>query len=246
MRNILIGVLTPSSNTSLEPLTCAMVSNMAEVSIHYARFSVTEISLETVALNQFNETSILEAAKLLADAHVDVIAWNGTSSGWLGFESDVNLCESIIKVTGIPACTSVLALNEIMKISGCHKFGLVSPYLDNVQKEIIRNYASIGIECVAEQHLNKHMNFEFCQVTEIQLHDMVEIVSKSQPDCISTFCTNLKAAQLVHSFESEFGIPVYDTVSTAMWKALQICGVDTRRVTGWGSLFSEVYNDSYL
>jgi maleate isomerase len=33
---------------------------------------------------------------------------------------------------------------------------------------------------------------------------------------------------------------MYDTVSTAVWKSLRMCGVDTRRVTGWGSLFSEV------
>jgi maleate isomerase len=32
---------------------------------------------------------------------------------------------------------------------------------------------------------------------------------------------------------------VYDTVSTAVWKALRMCGVDTRGLAGWGRLFSE-------
>ena len=45
----------------------------------------------------------------LADAKVDVIAWNGTSSGWLGFEASTSACAAAItEATGIPATTSVL------------------------------------------------------------------------------------------------------------------------------------------
>jgi hypothetical protein len=35
-----------------------------------------------------DETEILRAAELLADAKVDTIAWNGTSASWLGREVD--------------------------------------------------------------------------------------------------------------------------------------------------------------
>jgi maleate isomerase len=76
-------MLTPSSNTSLEPITSAMVSGLPGVSAHFSRFTVTEISLRDQALGQFDDSKIIEAAKLLADAKVDVIGWNGTSSGWL-------------------------------------------------------------------------------------------------------------------------------------------------------------------
>ena len=87
-KRIKLGMLTPSSNTALEPITSAMVSGLPNVSAHFSRFTVTEISLRDQALGQFDLENILNAAKLLADAHVDVIAWNGTSSGWLGFEND--------------------------------------------------------------------------------------------------------------------------------------------------------------
>ena len=36
------------------------------------------------------------------------------------------------------------------------------------------------------------------------------------------------------------GIPVYDSVSTVVWKALQLAGVDTRPLDGWGRLFKEL------
>ena len=75
-------MLTPSSNTALEPITQAMVAGLPEVSAHFSRFKVTEIALSDSALAQFDDSEILRAAELLAHAKVDVIGWNGTSSKW--------------------------------------------------------------------------------------------------------------------------------------------------------------------
>ncbi len=36
------------------------------------------------------------------------------------------------------------------------------------------------------------------------------------------------------------GIPIYDTISTVVWKSLKLVGADPRRITGWGRLFREV------
>lgn len=239
MRRVLLGMLTPSSNTALEPLTSAMLSGLPEVSAHFGRFRVTEISLQPQALGQFDMAPILEAARLLADAHVDVIAWNGTSSGWLGFEADVALCYRIEQETGVRCCTSVLALNEIMEKTQRRRFGLVTPYLDDVQAAIVANYARSGYECVAERHLNRSVNFSFSEVEPPQIVQMAHEVAEARPQCLTTFCTNLRAAQLAPTLEAALGIPVYDTVSTAVWKSLRLCGVDTRRVKGWGSLFDQ-------
>lgn len=239
-KRVLLGMLTPSSNTALEPLTSAIVSGLPDVSAHFSRFTVTEISLDERALGQFDDSKILEAAKLLADAHVDVIAWNGTSSGWLGFDADERLCQRITEATGIPTTTSVLALNEILENTGVKEFGLVTPYIDSVQEKIVANYAKSGFDIVAERHLNLHVNFSFSEVADDQLSDMVREVAKHRPKAITTFCTNLRAAHLAPRLEAETGIPVYDTISTVVWKALKIAGLDTRQVKGWGSLFEKV------
>ncbi len=239
MKRVLLGMLTPSSNTALEPLTSAMLAGLPEVSAHFGRFRVTEISLQPQALGQFDMAPILEAARLLADARVDVIAWNGTSSGWLGFEADVALCQRIEQETGVRCCTSVLALNEIMQKTQRRRFGLVTPYLDDVQAAIVANYARSDFECVAERHLNRSVNFSFSEVEPQQIEQMARETAEARPQCITTFCTNLRAAQLAVGLEAELGIPVYDTVSTAVWKSLRLCGVDTARVKGWGSLFNQ-------
>jgi maleate isomerase len=38
--------------------------------------------------------------------------------------------------------------------------------------------------------------------------------------------------------EAAHAIPIYDTVATTVWKSLKIAGVDTKRVKGWGKIFS--------
>jgi maleate isomerase len=238
MSPVRLGMLTPSSNTVLEPVTSAMLQDLPEVTAHFGRFRVTEISLHNRALSQFDNAAVLEAARLLADARVDVIAWNGTSSGWLGFEADEMLCAAITRETGIPATTSVLALNEIMTMTGARRFGLVTPYLHDVQARILANYTKAGFDCVAERHLNEPGNFSFSEVTVAQIEAMVREVALAKPDCISTFCTNLRAAPLVQALEADLGLPIYDTISVVVWKSLQMVGVDPQRVTGWGRIMA--------
>ena len=239
----LLGILTPSSNTSLEPLTSALCAAAPGVSAHFARFPVTEISLKPKALGQFDDENILAAARLLADAKVHCIGWSGTSAGWLGLEADRVLCQRIEDATGIPATTSTLALKEIMEKTGRKTLGLVTPYLDDVQSKIVFNFGNEGMQCVAEQHLGISVNFDFSEVSETELTFMVASVAAARPApaAISTFCTNLKAAHLVARWEATYGIPVYDTVSTVIWKMLRMSNYDTTQIKGWGQLFTEVH-----
>lgn len=232
-----IGVLTPSSNTALEPLTSAMVAGVPGVTAHFARFAVTEISMREASRSQFDPAPILDAARLLADARVDAIGWSGTSASWLGFERDRALCERITEATGIAATTSVLALNDLLAAQGARTLGLVSPYVDEVQQRIVANYAALGIDCVAERHLGLTVNFAFGEVGPDTLRRMLREVAQAGPDAIVVMCTNLRGAQLVEAMERELGIPIYDSVATVVWRALGIAGADPRLVRGWGGLF---------
>lgn len=234
---LLLGMLTPSSNTTLEPVTTAMIAGIPEASAHFGRFKVTEIALTQQALGQFDDREILGAAELLSHAKVGVIGWSGTAASWRGFDTDERLCRRITEATGIPACTAVLALNEILQRTGVRRLGLVTPYLDDVQSKIIANYAGIGIEVVAERHLGLRDNFSFSEVDADSLRRMVREVAKVEPDAITILCTNLRGGPLVAELEAETGIPIHDSIATVVWKSLQLVGADTRRITGWGRLF---------
>lgn len=236
---IRLGVLTPSSNTALEPLTSALAAAVPGCSAHFARFKVTEISLSEQALGQFDDSKILAAAELLADAKVDVIGWSGTAAGWLGFERDRMLCQRITERTGLPATTAVLALNELLALHGVKRLGLVTPYTADVQQRIIDNYAALGIEVVAERHLGIRVNHDFALVEPDTLHGLMHEVAAARPQAITTFCTNLRAAPLAERIEDELGMPLFDTVSTTVWGQLRAIGADPTAVQGWGRWFQQ-------
>ncbi len=234
-----LGFLTPSSNTVLEPLTTAILDDLPEVTAHFSRFRVTDITLADAARAQFDPVEILRAAELLAHAKVDAIAWSDTSSSWLGFDRDVDLAERIRAATGIPACTAVLALNEVLAASGARRVGLVTPYRDDVQARIVRNYQAAGIAAVAERHLGISDDYAFAEVSPDRIEALIRDVALDRPDAIALLCTNTRGAPLVSELEAEYDIPIHDAVAVTVWKSLKLAGIDPRRVQGWGQVFAQ-------
>ena len=144
-----LGVLTPSSNTVLEPV--GLTAGLPNLSLHFTRFRVTEISLSEVALKQFAIDSIVEAARLLADARVDAISWSGTSAAWLGLDYDRALCAAILNDTGTPATTATVSMVDALHARGIRRVGLVTPYTESVQQRIIETFAKESIDVVTER-----------------------------------------------------------------------------------------------
>lgn len=236
-----IGMLTPSSNTVLEPYTTAMMAAFRErASVHFGRFMVKEISMSAGSQTQFDISPILSAAERLADANVDVIAWNGTSAGWLGFDRDLELCRKITDETGIPATSTVLAQNEVFRILGVRKLALVTPYLTEIQDRIIANYQTIGVQVTADRRLEDRGNFSFAEYSPQLIADLVRGVAASEPDAIAIFCTNFRGAPVVEELERDLGILIVDSVAVTLWSTLRIAGLATTEIRGWGRLFTDV------
>jgi maleate isomerase len=233
-----LGMLTPSSNTMLEPVTYAMLAGLPDVSAHFGRFKVTEIALSDRALGQFDDSQILRAAELLAHAKVDVIAWNGTSAAWIGFDNDERLCDRITQATGIPACTTVLAYREIFRRLGIRRVGLVSPYTGDVQRRIQVNWGRAGFDCAAERHLGITDNFAFAEISPETTGGMIREVVAEGCDAVVVLCTNMDGAGIGASLEAELGVPVLDSVAVTLWKSLFVVGSNPARVQGWGNIFS--------
>ncbi|MEW9669430.1 aspartate/glutamate racemase family protein [Ammoniphilus sp. 3BR4] len=233
-----IGMLTPSSNTILEPVCSRMLHDVPEVTCHYGRFEVTKISLEQDALAQFNFEPMLHAAELLAHAEVDVIAWNGTSGGWLGFDVDQELCAAITRRTGIPATTSMLAQMEAFKAHNIQSLHLVTPYIPEINQLITEQYKKHGgIETIKMEGCAQTVNRSFSQVDQSRIENMIQAVSASPADALSVVCTNFPAVNRVEYYEDTYGLTMYDTINVLIWQCLKMVDVDPQKVKGWGRLF---------
>lgn len=234
---IRLGMLTPSSNTVLEPVTSALLQGVPGVTLHFSRFKVTEIALDRGALGQFDPAPMLDAAELLSHAKVNCITWNGTSASWMGLDADRALVASITRRTGIQATTCVLTMMAELRSRGMARIALVTPYTDDVQARIATRLAAEGITVVAERHLGIRDNFSFGLVDTQTLDGMVAAVAADRPEAIVVLCTNLAGAARVPAWEAEHGILILDSVALSLVGALDACGVERGPLAGKGRLF---------
>lgn len=236
-----LGMLTPSSNTVLEPLTAAMLAEVPGVTAHFARVRVVAIDLGAASRGQFDIAPMLAAAELLADARVAAICWNGTSGAWLGLEQDRALCAAITARTGIPATTATLALMDALAALGARRLGLVTPYLAAVQQAIVARWREAGLDCVAERHLDDPGNDSFADHAEPVVAGLLREVAAAGPEAIAVHCTNFRGLRPARALEAELGLPILDSVAVALWGSLGTAGVPgsvaAGALAGWGRVF---------
>jgi maleate isomerase len=71
---IKLGIIVPSSNTALEPLTQAIVSSISTlerpITVHFTRIPVTQLNLSPGSSQQFSHETLIAAGQLLVDAKV--------------------------------------------------------------------------------------------------------------------------------------------------------------------------------
>jgi maleate isomerase len=232
-----IGMLTPSSNTVLEPVTAAMIADRPDVTAHFSRFKVTEIALDGAALGQFTDAPMLAAADLLGHAKVDVITWNGTSASWLGLDRDRALAGRLAEAAGAPASTCVLALFEVFARHRIGSIGLVTPYTADVQARIAEVYGANGVAVEAESHLGIRDNFSFGVVDAATLDRQIAAVAAARPEAIVILCTNVAGGPHVARWEAEYGIPILDSVAVTLDGALRLAGRPSL-APRWGRLLA--------
>jgi maleate isomerase len=234
-----VGMITPSSNSVLEPVTVTMLADEPEITAHFARLRVTEIALDAPALSQFDPSHMLPAAELLADAKVASIAWNGTSASWLGIARDQSLCAAIAAATGIAATTSTLACLDAIRLAQAQRVGIVSPYTDDVQKRIGEVWGHGGVPIHAERHLGIRDNFAFGEIEAGTIADMIRAVVKDGCDVVVILCTNMNGARVATELERELDVLILDSVTATLWRSLQLAGADAGGLGKWGRIFRE-------
>jgi maleate isomerase len=231
-----IGMLTPSSNTCLEPVTAAILHGTG-MSMHAARVPVTRIALDDHATTQFGTEPMVAAARLLADAAVDVIVWNGTAGSWLGIDHDLELCTEIEKATGIPATTSTLALLDVFRAFGVTRLGLAVPYTTDVTERIVARYREHGVDCVTVRQLGLTDNLDFGRVPARRVRELIGQAAEGDPHAVAVVCTNVSGAPHVAELEKLLGVPIFDSVTATLWKALDVAGAQVA-IPGWGQLLT--------
>ncbi|MFQ6155215.1 aspartate/glutamate racemase family protein [Micrococcus luteus] len=232
-----LGMIVPSSNTCLEPMSYRILGDREDATLHSARIPVTRIALDAGSDRQFDVEGMRAAAELLATADVDVIAWNGTSGSWLGLEHDRQIAAEITAATGIPATTSTLAYFDAFAQFGIGTIGLLTPYTADVNEQVAARYAAEGVRTSGHRALGLSDNESFARVAPAELVPGSLELAADLPDALVYLCTNLYGAPVAAEIEERTGIPVLDSVAVTLWRCLQLAGAPLLEAR-WGKLLA--------
>ena len=236
------GMILPSSNTVVEPVSMAMASDLPDVSVHFSRFALTAVQVDNPAAAYYDSGALLGAAMLLADARCHVITWNGSAGGLVGFERDRQLCREIEDTTGIPATTASLSLLEQFTRSRVRRFAMVTLNTAEMNRTIAGNFAREGFECIGSTNRDDITdNFAMAQVPPAEIAASATacaaacVESASGADALIIYGTNTRGAPVARALEIKLGIPVYDSVAWGVFGALLRSGADIRPLTRWAA-----------
>ena len=235
-----IAMLTPSSNSVVEPSCFKIFSSINNTTVHFNRVEVLWIDDEINSLSQFEDENMLIGFDLLSHVKPSVIGWNGTSASWLGLNRDRSLTEQISKRTGCPAVTSTLSIIDALKALDIKKIGLVTPYVGSIQNKIIRNLQLENLVCISERHFNLTDNFSYSEVSKTVIEKAAMDVISEGAEAVIILCTNLDFASFAASLELKTGVPILDSVVLTCWGALRKIGIDTKPLSPWAPVVSMI------
>ena len=223
-----IGLLLPSSNTTMEPEFYTMAPDT--ITIHTARMLLHDVTV--AGLENMAEDAI-KAAKLLSTANVDIIVYGCTSGSLIrGIEWEENLVNKIQETTGIPAITTVGAVVEALKAVGATKVSVVTPYIDELNKleEVFLGAHGFHVSTIKGLGLKDNL-----RIGKVPFDDILRIIEVSpDSDCLFISCTNLPVVKYIPELESKYKVPVVTSNQASMWLALRT--LDVEPVEGYGRL----------
>jgi maleate isomerase len=230
-----IGLLVPSSNTTVEPEFYRALPR--EVTLHTARLFLTRITPEAI-LSMVGE---MEAqAKLLASADVDVIVLGATAPSFLnGLGYDRELVAKLEAATGKRATTTTTALVEAIRHVGAKRVVLGSAYDEKVNGIAKAFLQASGIEVAGMAGLSLVDNLVVGRLSSDTAYDLAMKVNRPDVDAIVLSCTNWQTMDAIERIERDTGKPVISTTQATIWAALRAIGY-TQSIAGYGRLLREL------
>jgi maleate isomerase len=226
-----IGLLVPSSNTTVEPEFYRALP--ASVTLHTARLFLTEITPEAILrILEDLETQ----SRYLASAEVDVIVMGATAPSFLkGAGYDREVMERIEKATGRTATTTSTALLRALRFLGVKRIALGSAYTEKVNGIAKGFIEANGFQVVAARGLGIEDNLAVGRLDSDSAYELARSADTADADAVVLACTNWRTMDVIERLERELGKPVLSTTQVTVWDALRLIGYKGQ-VPGYGQL----------
>jgi maleate isomerase len=209
-----VGLIIPSVNTFSEP----QFNHFAPegLGIHIARARVAGEWKRP--LPEMKE-DIAGAAKLLSDAHPDVIVFHCTDTSMTqGLQGEGKILDIVTEATGIGAMATSRLVLEALQTLGMKKVVLLTPYKSN--KAIIDYLTAAGIGVVQDVALKLEAK-NFGSVTPADWTRLAQENDRPEADGIFLSCTNTTQIEAIADIEQLLGKPVVNSNQAVLWGCMR-------------------------
>ena len=231
-----IGLICPSTNTSVEPEFQRMAP--PGLAVHVAR--AFQDGPQAPALYEQIAANVEGASRDLGSAGVDVIAFGCTSCTY--FFPGAALAETMTRTTGAPAVLTADAVVAALRALGARRIALATPRTDFVNRRETEWLTERGLEVVSTEGLQLGKTAaERAAIGRVPLdatHDLARRVDRRGVEAVFISCTNLPSLALIPRLEAELGKPVVTSNQATFWRCLRAMG-SPLRLKGHGRLLVE-------
>lgn len=231
-----VGMIVPSSNTTMETEIPAMLRAREEVrperfTFHSSRMRMQHVTPEQLASM---DADSLRCAAELADARVDVMAYAclvAIMSQGFGYhcESEPKLARIAKEESGvdIPVLSSAGALTEGLAHLGVKNIAVVTPYMKPLTATVCEYIEHQGFEVVDSLSLEVANNLEVGRLDPQNLIEHAKRVNTSGADAlVISACVQMPSLPVLDILQQQFDIPVVSAAAATTWRLLNSLGLD--------------------
>lgn len=180
-----------------------------------------------------------EHAQLLADARVDLIAFNCTAASLVvGPEA---ICRRITQATAIPATTTIQAVLDALAATKARRLVLVTAYPPEVTTTEIRFLEERGFEVPAWRAEECEHPVQQASVPAERWRELAVELKETPADALLISCAGIEIASVLQKIEDGFGRPVIASNQALVWHCLRLLGIPDP-VPGFGSLLRREFD----
>jgi maleate isomerase len=180
-------------------------------------------------------------AALLADARVDLIAFNCTAASMVTGPAAIN--RRIEAATGIGSVTTIEAVLESLSATAMKRVALLTPYLPEVVAAEVAFLAERGVRVDASAGLPCAGPVEQGCIEPQRWLALARALRDAPVDGLLISCAGIQVADVLADIEAAFGRPVVASNQALLWACLRRLGI-AERPRGFGALLEGAFDGS--
>ncbi len=241
-----IGLIVPSSNTTMETELPEMFRRQSEATGHSYTFHSARATLKSVTPAELAAmvAKAGECASAVSDADVDVIAYACLvavmAQGPGAHEGSEAVIAEAAAANGHPApvSSSAGALVRTLQAMGARKVAMVTPYLPELTQMVTRYVEGAGIEVQDVIGLEVADNLAVGRLDAAELPAIAARLNRTGIDAlVLSACVQMPSLAAVQQVEDALGIPVITAATATTYEILRALGHEPA-IPGAGRLLS--------